>query len=96
MTALQKGKVLKVLNKKINYFSNGKYVNTISRKDFIKNHLENGSNIQHKKNVRTWTKKGITEKENSFQLVLSDESYYEITKTEFDYANYLLEKVITA
>lgn len=98
MPAMAKGKVLKILNKKENYFDNGKYIGTIARKDFIKNILESGGNIEHKKDVRYWNKKSeVIIKENEYRLYCkgderkeNSESFYTITKTEYDYAMYLI------
>lgn len=106
MPVMAKGKVLKILNKKENYYDNGKYIGTIARKDFIKNILESGGNIEHKKDARYWNKKSeVTIKENEYRLYCkgderkeNSESFYTITKTEYDFAMYLinnqLKKVI--
>lgn len=95
MKPMSKGKILKVLNKKENYYDNGKYIGTIARKDFIKNILESGGNIEHKTNVRYWNKKSeVTIKENEYRLLCADNSFYEITKTEYDYAMYLINSVV--
>jgi hypothetical protein len=91
MKPITKGKVLKILNKKENYYDNGKYIGTIARKDFIKKLLESGGNVEHKTNVRYWNKKSeVTLKENEYRLVCTDNSFYKITKTEYDFAMYLI------
>lgn len=95
MTAMQKGKVLKILNKKENYYDNGNYIGTIARKDFIKKLLESGSNVEHKTNVSNWNKKSeVTIKGNEYRLLCVDNSFYIITKTEYDYSMYLLNNSI--
>ena len=96
---MQKGKILKVLNKKENYYSEGKYIGTIAKKDFIKNILDNNGTVEHKKDVRYWNKKSeVKIKANEYRLVLPDNTFYEITKTEYDFALYLINnnKLMTA
>jgi hypothetical protein len=95
MSPMAKGKVLKILNKTENYYDNGKYIGTIVRKDFIKNILESGGNVEHKTNISNWNKKSeVTIKANEYRLVLQDNSFYIITKTEYDYSIFLKDKLL--
>ena len=95
MSPMAKGRVLKILNKTENYYNNGKYIGTIARKDFIKNILESGGNIEHKTNLKYWAKNyELKTKENEYRLINSDKSFYTVTKTEYNYALYLLNNVI--
>lgn len=55
---MQKGRILKILNKKINYYHDGEHVANMARKDFIKSMLEKGYYIEHKQNIKYWAKNG--------------------------------------
>ena len=91
MSPMQKGKILKVLNKTYNYYSDGKFIANMSRKDFLKKHIENNNCIKHLKDLKYFTKDGECKiKNNEYRLVLKDNTFYEITKTEYNYANYLI------
>ena len=92
MSPMAKGKVLKILNATENYFSNGEFVGIIARKDFLKNILDAGGNIEHKTNLKYWNKpkQDYIIKANEYRLCLTDLTFYEITKTEFDYATYII------
>lgn len=88
MTKLQKGRVLAVLNTKEWYNLNGK-AESMTRKDFIKYMVDHGYNLEHKKDVRNCGKKGVTVKENEYRAYMPDNSFFIITKTEYDYGMYL-------
>jgi len=92
LTPMQKGKILKTLNKSFNYYENGIFKTNSTRKDFIKAMLEEGYKLEHKTNLKYYTKKGeLKIKANEYRLVSPDNSFFEITKTEYDYAVYLKE-----
>jgi len=94
LTPLQKGKILKTLNKKFNYYENGIFKTNSTRKDFIKSMLEEGYTLEHKTNLNYYTKKGeLKIKANEYRLTSPDNSFFEITKTEYDYAVYLKETI---
>lgn len=96
-TPLQKGRILKTLNIKAYYKENGIDIGLMTRKDFVYMMLNKGYITEHKKNVTDWVKRSgeWIEKIIPNQYRLSkDDSYYIITKTEYDYANYLLENII--
>lgn len=94
-TALQKGKILKTLNKKTNYYSNNEFIGNWTRKEFLYNMIDKGYELEHKTNISYWNKQ-LEEKikANEYILIASDNSYYEITKTEYDYAIYLINNII--
>lgn len=94
MSPMAKGKTLKILNTKENYYDKGVYIGTIARKDFIKKILESGGTIEHKTNLKYWSKQkqDYIIKANEYRLCLADNTFYEINKTEFDYATYLINK----
>lgn len=95
MSPMARGKILKTLNKTENYYNNGEYVGTIARKDFIKNILESGGNIEHKTNLKYYARNyELKTKENEYRLITPDGSFYTITKTEYNYALYLFNNVI--
>ena len=92
LTPMAKGKILKTLNKSFNYYENGVFKNNSTRKDFIKAMLEEGYTLEHKTDLKYYTKKGeLKIKNNEYRLTSPDNSFYEITKTEYDYAIYLKE-----
>ena len=67
----------------------------MGRKDFIKTMLEKGCKIEHEANVRYWAKNGeIKIKPNEYKLIEKEGEYYAITKTEYQFAKYLLAYVI--
>lgn len=92
MSPMTKGKVLKILNTHENYCHNGKSLNFTRRKYYIKEILESGGNVEHKTNLKYWDKRkeDYRIKENEYRLTTNDNSFYEITKTEYDYALYLI------
>lgn len=94
-TPMQKGKILKILNKETHYYSDGKYLGYWTRKEFLYNMINNGYIIEHKKDLKYWGK-GYEEKikANEYRLVAPDNSFYEITKTEYDYTEYLIKNVL--
>lgn len=90
MILLQKGKVLKVLNKEERY--KGKIS---KRKDFIKSKLEENWHIDIENNVKRWTRNGITEKETCYYIKNVKENIaLSITKTEYDYGLHLIKNVL--
>lgn len=94
-TPMQKGKILKTLNVKAHYHNNGTYLGHMTRKDFLYKMISEGYTTAHLKDLKYWGKDyELKTKSNEYRLVAPDESFYEITKTEFDYANYLINNVI--
>ena len=93
LTPLQAGKVLKVLNKII--FFNGK---SITRKEWIHMLINKNSSIKEvmltnrysEKKVDLCYKKHKDKKEYRFYDD-NDDSFYTVTKTEYEYIKYLLE-----
>lgn len=93
-TILQKGKILKILNKRIYYHNN-----MISRKDRIYNTLENNTGAYTKEIMMTnrYSNKKVCltyrelKDKLEYRLYFQD-CYFELTKTEFDYTNYLINK----
>lgn len=96
MSPIAKGKILKILNKKEHYYNNGQSIGYLSRKNFIKNILEVGGTIEHKKNINYYTKNyELKTKENEYRLYpVNDKSFYSITKTEYNYAEYLKDNIL--
>lgn len=95
LTALQRGKVLSALNKNINYISCGYGVMT--RKDFVYKALEDGYKPSVRYDVHycsNRTESGYTVKPTVYCINWEDGSYNEITKTEYDYAIYLINNVL--
>jgi len=91
LTPMQKGKVLKILNTEENYYSNGVEIGRMTRKDFIKSILDNGGKVEHKKDIKYYARNyELKIKKNEYRLVLQDNTFYEITKTEYDYGLYLI------
>lgn len=95
-TPMQKGKILKILNVKTHYYNNGEYIGYMTRKDFLYKMLtEENYTITHERDLRYWGKNyEMKVKANEYRLFSPDESFYEITKTEYDYAKYLINNVI--
>lgn len=97
-TLLQKGRILKILNTKQNYYNSGIFIGNMTRKSFIEKVLKDGGKVEHKKDMKYYSKRvGTKIKENEYRLYLTDdknnnsESFYEITKIEYDYSNHLLQ-----
>ena len=94
-TPIQKGRILKILNVKISYAKDGEFLGYLTRKDFLYRMINEGCFIAHKKDINYYGKDGeLRVKPNEYRLVDSDGSFYEITKTEYDYANYLIKNII--
>lgn len=92
---MQKGKVLKILNKTFNYYDNEKYVGNMTRKEFIKKVLEEGYILEHKTNINYFVKGGeLKVKPNEYRLTDKDGQFYTLTKTEYDFGNYLIKNII--
>lgn len=89
MTALQKGKVLKCLNV-INRYDN--YGN-LPRKEFIFKALQDGLKPGIQYNVTYYSRKGYTTKPVVY-IMDAQEYSIDITKTEYNYAIYLIENVL--
>jgi hypothetical protein len=89
MNAMQKGKVLKVLNKE--FFFRGK---AITRKEFVSTLINEGYNLRIIDTVMTSSKKvkgeRIDKYKNNVPVIEKDGSYYEITNTEYEYGLYLI------
>ena len=92
---IQKAKILKVLNKK--YCYNDK---VMTRKDFIyqaiKNHVVRleeyyDTNRRSLKKINLEYKKLVDKLEYRFWI--NEESYWTITKTQYDYASYILNNI---
>lgn len=98
-TPMQRGKLLVTLLKSFCYSERDENGNTISkystRKDFIINGLKEGRSLEHKKDVKYYKKGGgYRIVPNSYRLVNADDSFYDITKTEYDFGKYLIENGI--
>lgn len=95
MTDMQRGKVLKTLMK-----STAENGILMTRKDFIKSHIEAGAHTKQVDGVTSfygskWERKESKPK-TEYRLYDADEnSFYIITKTEYDFANYIskLQKI---
>ena len=92
LTPMAKGKLLKTLNKSFNYYENGIFKTNSTRKDFIKAMLAENYTLEHKTNLNYYTKQGeLKIKVNEYRIIATDNSFYEITKTEYEYGMYLKE-----
>jgi len=92
LTPMAKGKLLKTLNTRFNYWESGLYKGNMTRKDFIKLSLEKGAGLEHKTDLQYYNKKSeLKIKANEYRLVSPDNSFYVITKTEYDFGVYLSE-----
>lgn len=90
LSAMAKGKILKILNTKENYACNGETIGLMTRKDFLKSMLDKGYALEHKKNIKYYAKNyELKTKDNEYRLNFPDNSFYVITKTEYDYGIYL-------
>jgi hypothetical protein len=94
MSHLQKGKILKVLNKSIRH--NNK---NITRKEFIKSLLESGYTLAILDKMLTSSRKTrqlerIETYKNNVPIIKKENVFYEITKTEYNFAMYLIENVL--
>lgn len=79
---MQRGKIIKSLNNKINY--NGEIV---TKKQFIENVISKEKALPEKGMYKKSYDGVLKER---YSLKKSDGKFYEISKTEFDYAQYLL------
>jgi len=91
LTPMARGKLLKTLNKKENYYQDGgEGLGTMARKDFIKLMLDKGYSLEHKKDLKYYDKSGeLKIKANEYRLNFPDNTFYIITKTEYDYGMFL-------
>lgn len=94
MQPYQKGKILITLNKEIRH--NNKY---ITRKEFIKTLLEQGYTLRILDTMLTSSKKTkqlerIENYKNNVPIIKKDNTFYEITKTEYNYGMYLIENIL--
>jgi hypothetical protein len=85
MTAIQKGKILKTLNIRLAYNKN-----TYTRKDFIKMLIQIGYTPEIK-NYNEWGKNGVIKKKENTYIMNGIDSFIDVTKTEYDYAKYLID-----
>lgn len=99
-TPMQRGKLLKTLLKEFMYYDykedGTRTVKTQSRKDFVIHQLKKGYKPSHEKNVKMYSKRaecGYKLIPNYYTLKLNNSSW-DITKTEYDFANYVKEKGI--
>lgn len=87
--SLQSAKILKVLNKEIKY--NGQW---IKRKDFIKQLIDNGWTLYIIDSLLTSSRKIQGERIENYKYnvpaIRNGSELMEITKTEYDYAYYLM------
>ena len=90
-TPMQKGKILKALNKKSWYTDNGKTIGYMTRKEFIYNSLLQNAIPKFITGIQYYDKKSDKFKfKNEYRLYTGENEFYTITKTEYDYARYLL------
>ena len=90
LTPMAKGKMLKILNTKENYACNGESLGVMTRKNFLKLMLEKSGSFEHKKDSKYYDRNGeLKIKANEYRLNFPDNSFYVITKTEYDYGMYL-------
>lgn len=91
-TPLQRGRITKTLSKKKSYYNGNDYIGVMSRRNFIFRKVSKGYTPQHKTNLKYWDKWGKQRvKANEYRIASPDKSYYVITKTEYEFANYLIE-----
>ena len=90
---LQAGKILKALNKSVRI--DGKYT---TRKDFIYSKVKEGYNVEIIDQLLTNERKINLERVATYKynvpVLRDDNGYYIITKTEYDYALYLIQKLL--
>lgn len=84
MSQLQRSKVLATLNKPMNH--NG---NVVARKEWVREQLACGYTPEYKENVNFAGRKT----KNYYTLSCPDGTWFEVTKTEYDYAVYLQNNV---
>jgi len=90
LTPMAKGKLLKVLNTKENYCENGKQLGAMKRKDFLKLMIDQGYTLDHKTDLKHYDRNcELKIKANEYRLITLDNSFYVITKSEYDYGMYL-------
>lgn len=93
MTQLQQGKSLKVLNK--NVMIDSKYM---TRKEFIYNKIKEGYEPKIIDKIMTSQRKINLERKETYKynvpVIESKDGFYTITKTEYNFALYLLENVL--
>jgi len=91
LNPMHQGKFLKVLNKKLNYSEYG----IVRRKDFILKSLQDGGYTCLEHDVKVYAKRkeeGYKIIENYYTMKYPHNEYYRtLTKTEYDYANYLVD-----
>ena len=94
-TQIQIERIFDVLSKIQGYRSNGK-TEYKSRKDFIINTLAEGGKAERKDGVKTYygSKWNIKESKpkTEYRLYTADGSFYTVTKIEFDFACYMMQK----
>jgi len=95
MTDMQRGKVLKTLMKSV--VEHGRLM---TRKDFIKQHIEAGAYTEKAEGITSfygskWERKESKPKTEYRMYDAGEKSFYIITKTEYDFARYIskLEKI---
>jgi len=91
LTPMQRGKLLKVLLKEYRYDGI-----VMTRKDFLYKNINNGCTVKQVDNVISyygsrWDKKESKPK-TEYRLMVENNFSYTITKTEFEFANYLINK----
>lgn len=94
-TSIQVERLYNVLSKVQGYADNGKTIYK-SRKQFIVDALTEGGRIERKENVVTYYGSKWDVKQSKpktvYRLYVADGGYYTLTKTEFDFACFIMEK----
>lgn len=89
LLTMQGGKKAAALDKLLNF---GGIMGVMSRKDFIANYIfDNKCRLEMEENYKTYKRNGeLTKPKTVYRLMNDDNTFYDITKTEYDFAKYVL------
>lgn len=90
VSTMQGGKKANALDKMMNF---GGSIGIKTRKEFIANYLfDNECKLEMEENYQTYKRDGeLTKPKTAYRLKNDDDTFYDITKTEYDFAIYILK-----
>lgn len=88
----RKTRVEIILDEQKRYFEDGKAIGVFSRKELVLNLLLEGNQAGKEENYQTYKRDGeLTKPKTVYRMYCDENSFYYITKTEYDFYNYLAE-----
>lgn len=88
----RKTRVEIILDEQKRYFEDGKSIGVFSRKELVLNLLLEGNQAGKEENYQIYKRDGeLTKPKTVYRMYCDENSFYYITKPEYDFYNYLAE-----